>query len=430
MSSGSVREFKLSSGYRNYLFILLCLLYFFDYTDRMVVSSLFPFIKKDWGLTDAQCGMFVSAVYWSILIFTFPVSILVDRWSRRKTIGLMAVVWSLATAICALASNFVQMFLARGLIGVGEAGYSPGGTAMISGLYPQEKRSLMIGIWNAFIPFGAAVGIAVGGIVAVNFGWRYAFGLVALPGLIVAILFFFVKDYKTVDLTKTVSSNGAGPTKSKMKTGDIYKEFTSTPSLIFTYLGFACAVFVTSSLMTWLPTFFHRIHGIPEDRAGVMAGSVMLLAIIGSPMGGYLTDLWSKKNPKARPLFASISIMVTLIILVIAFSFLEGTPRYIMIMVSGVTGIAFIPAASAMTQDVVHPGLRSISYALCMIFQTLLGSSTAPIAIGAISDSYGIMTAMNVLPIILVIAAVLFFLASIYYVRDLEKVEKVVLEME
>ncbi len=164
----SPKEYKLSKGYTNYIFILLFLLYFFDYVDRLVVTSLFPFIKADWGITDAQCGMLVSAVYWSIVIFTFPVSILVDRWSRKKSIGLMAIIWSLATAACALTRNFSQLRAARMLIGIGEAGYAPGGTAMIAGLYPEEKRSRMMGIWNMSIPLGSAVGIALGGIIATH----------------------------------------------------------------------------------------------------------------------------------------------------------------------------------------------------------------------------------------------------------------------
>ncbi len=429
-TGGSSREYKLSKGYRNYVFILLCLLYLFDYMDRMVVTSLFPFIKQDWGLTDAQCGLFVSAVYWSIIIFTFPISVLVDRWSRRKTIGLMAVVWSVATAVCAFTKSFPQLFLARGVIGVGEAGYAPGGTAMIAGLYPQEKRAQIMGIWNAFIPIGSALGIAIGGIVATNIGWRHAFGLVALPGLIVAILFFFIKDYKTVGLTKTVDSGGAGQIKRKMKTADIVREFLSTPSLIFTNFGFPCVTFVTVSLMTWLPTYFHRVQGIAEDRAGVMAGSVMILALIGSPLGGYLSDRWLRTRANARPLFAAITTLISAILLFIALSFLDGNARYVCILLVGLTIIAFLPAAASITQDVVHPGLRAISYALCVVIQNLLGSSTGPIVIGSMSDSFGIGSAMQVLPLSLVAGALMFFLASFFYVKDLDKVEKVTLEME
>jgi len=424
------REYRLSAGYRNYVFILLCLLYLFDYMDRMVVTSLFPFIKQDWGLTDAQCGLLVSAVYWTIIIFTFPVSVLVDRWSRRKTIGIMAVVWSVATALCALTRSFPQLFIARGVIGIGEAGYAPGGTAMLAGLYPQEKRAQVMGVWNAFIPIGSALGIGIGGIVATHWGWRHAFGLVALPGLIVSILFFFIKDYKTVDLLKTVKGGDRASPREKMRAGDIFREFMATPSLLFTIFGFPCVTFVTVSLMTWLPTYFHRVQGIPEARAGVMAGAVMLLALIGSPLGGYLSDKWSRHRENARPLFAAITTLISALILFVALHFSDADMRYIGILLVGLTIIAFLPAAAAITQDVVHPGLRAISYALCVVIQNLLGSSTGPIVSGTISDLYGTETAMSVLPIALVIGAGLFFGASFFYVKDIEKVEKVNLEME
>lgn len=138
-----------------FIFTLLFLLYMFDYMDRLVIVSLFPFLKLEWGITDTQCGLLVSAVYWSILIFTLPVSILIDRWSRIKTIGLMAVLWSAATLACAFTKNFGQLFMARTAIGLGEAGYAPGGTAMISALFPKEKErrfwasGMPLSLWEA-----------------------------------------------------------------------------------------------------------------------------------------------------------------------------------------------------------------------------------------------------------------------------------------
>ncbi len=141
----------------------------------------------------------------------------------------MAVLWSLATALCALTGNFVQLLFTRALIGIGEAGYAPGGSAVISGLYPEDKRSKMMGLWNASIPLGTAIGVLAGGIIATRLGWKHAFGIVALPGLIVAILFFFVKDYKTVDLSVTDSQNQ----KIKMKPGDILQRI---PLQTFAYL--------------------------------------------------------------------------------------------------------------------------------------------------------------------------------------------------
>jgi len=406
----SPKEYKLSKGYTNYIFILLFLLYFFDYVDRLVVTSLFPFIKADWGITDAQCGMLVSAVYWSIVIFTFPVSILVDRWSRKKSIGLMAIIWSLATAACALTRNFSQLRAARMLIGIGEAGYAPGGTAMIAGLYPEEKRSRMMGIWNMSIPLGSAVGIALGGIIATHWGWRHAFGLVALPGLIVAILFFFVKDYKTVELTKTVKETSA---KVKMKTGEIAREFLHTPSLILTYFGFAAMVFVTSSLMTWLPSYLNRVYNIPVDQAGMKVGIIMMMAIVGAPLGGFLADMWTKKRKNARLLLSALSAILSAVIFYMAFVLFTGSTQYILLLAGGLTVMTFVPAAAAVTQDVVHPGLRAVSYAFCVIVQNLLGASVGPVFIGAMSDKYGIAAAVAMLPLFLVVAAGLFFIGSL-----------------
>ena len=141
MDNGQSEGYLLSKGYSYYVFALLFLLYMFDYIDRLVVVSLFPFLKRDWGLTDTQCGLLVSAVSWAILVFSFPVSLLIDRWSRKKCIGVMAVLWSLATAACAFAKNFPQLFLSRTAIGIGEAGYAPGGDGHDRGLVSGRKNA-------------------------------------------------------------------------------------------------------------------------------------------------------------------------------------------------------------------------------------------------------------------------------------------------
>ncbi|HUW93323.1 MAG TPA: MFS transporter [Bacteroidales bacterium] len=411
-------------GYTNYVFMLLFLLYMFDYIDRMVVTSMFVSIEKDLGITHTQSGLLVSAVYWAIVLLTFPISILIDRWNRTKTIGIMAVLWSLATVLCALTGNFLQLVLTRAMIGVGEAGYAPGGSAMISGLYPQEKRSKMMGLWNASIPLGTAIGVLLGGIIATRLGWKHAFGIVAIPGMIVAILFFFVKDYKTVDLSFVDSQN----VKTKMKKRDIVREFLSKPSLIFTYFGFAAVVFVTTSMITWLSTYFHVTRDMSMEKAGTMASAVMVLAIIGAPVGGIITDRWRKKNIKARLIFPALTSMLAALFLMVALWFTKGTVQYIFFLLMGVTITAFISGAAAVTQDVIHAGLRAMSYAIAVVVQNLLGASTAPLVIGKLYDLYSIETAMSILPIVLAVAAILFFTGSRYYTKDLEKVVKIELQ--
>ena len=423
--------YLFTKRYTNYIFMLLFLLYMFDYIDRMVITSLFPFLKADWNLTDTQCGALMSAVYWSIVLFTFPVSILVDRWSRRKTIGLMAVLWSLATGLGALAGNYRQLFSARTVIGIGEAGYAPGGSAMMSALYPDRKRSWMMGLWNASIPLGSAIGVAIGGIIATYWGWRHAIGIVAIPGFIIAILFFFVKDYKTIGLEKTVTKadKKAERKKVRMSIVDMFKEFLAKPSLIFTYFGMAAVVFTTTSLLTWLPTYFHRVQGVLEKDSGIKASAVMLFAIIGAPLGGYITDRWRKKQINARLLVPTITSLVSAILMFLAFSVFGGQMQYLILLSMGISITAFIAATAAVTQDVVHPGMRAISYAVAVVIQNLLGASLGPIVMGAISDATNIQTAFTFLPIALLVASALFFAGSFYYEKDLRKVEKVKLEI-
>lgn len=412
-----------------YIFVLLFLLYMFDYIDRLVVVSLFPYIRQDWNLTDAQCGLLVSAVYWSILLFTLPASILIDRWSRKKSIGIMSVLWSIATLACAWTRNYWQLFSARAFIGIGEAGYAPGGTAMISALFPRELRARMLGIWNASIPLGSALGIALGGLIAERFGWRYAFGLVALPGLVVALLFFRVRDYKTVELDSGTFAKDNRP-RDGHTWRDVTLYFARIRSLLFNNLAFAGNVLVTTSLMSWLPTYFNRTEGLPMGQAGVKSSVIMLMAIIGAPLGGFLADRWFRVRTNARLLFCVLSSLATAAVFFSAFSIFRGNTQYLLLVIGGICAVAFVPASVAVTQDVVHPGLRATSLSICIIIQHILGSSLGPPVTGYFSDNHGIGYAMMLLPLFNLAAALFFLLASFYYNADAAKVADCRIEAE
>jgi MFS family permease len=297
---------------------------------------------------------------------------------------------------------------------------------MISGLYPVDRRARMMGLWNASIPLGSAIGVLLGGIIAAKLGWKHAFGIVAVPGLIVAILFLFVKDYKTVDLSFYDKSSN----KIKMEKKDMVKEFITKPSVLLTYLGMAAVVFVTTSMLTWLPTYFEKIRNIPQETAGKMASSVMVLALVGAPLGGYLTDIWRKSKDNARLMFPAISTLMSAIALFIALALFKGTIQYVVFLIFGVLVLAFISGAASVTQDVIHPGLRATSYAIAVVVQNLLGASTAPVIMGKIYDLTNIQTALSVLPFILLIGALLFWLGSRHYVKDLGKVAKIAMEAE
>ncbi|MDX9813024.1 MAG: MFS transporter, partial [Bacteroidales bacterium] len=294
------------------------------------------------------------------------------------------------------------------------------------GLYPIEKRSKMMGIWNASIPLGTAIGVALGGIIATHIGWKHAFGIVAFPGLIVAVLFLFVKDYKTVDLSFVDRSNN----RVKMERKDLFREFLTKPSILFTYFGIAAVVFVTTSLLTWLATYFQTTRDLAQDKAGSMASAVMVLALIGAPVGGILTDKWRKTQVNARLLLPAISTLISAVLLFAALYIFSGIVQYIVFLMLGICIMVFISGAAAVTQDVIHPGLRATSYAIAVVVQNLLGSSTAPLVLGKIYDNSTIQNALSILPYVLVVGSLLFYLGSRYYEKDMQKVTRVDLVAE
>jgi MFS family permease len=425
----SSKDFEVSRGYAYYVFLLLFLLYLFNYVDRMVIASLFPYLKADWGLTDTQCGWFASIVTLMMTVFVFPVSLLVDRWSRKKAIMIMGVLWGFASAACAVTRSFTQLIFARSFVGIGEAAFTSGGHAMIAAYFPEEKRATMNGLFTAAIPMGTAIGVILGGAIAESYGWRYAFGIMAIPGIIVAILFYWVKDYKTVAITKRAHS-ADGLIHVKMKAADVAREFIHTPSVLFTYLGYVGNTFVTTALMTWLPSYYHRVDNLPMDKAGMKAAVVFLLAIIGAPIGGLVIDKLRKRWLNARMSIPAVTSLLTGLFVFIGFSFFEGTPQYIFLLLFGFTAPMFAAGGSAVTQDVVHPGLRAFSYSLAQFFMMALGYTLSPIFVGAISDRYDLLTAFQFLPLFALLGAIAFFIGSFYYVKDLHKVERVVLKEE
>jgi MFS family permease len=425
----SPKDFEVTRGYAYYVFLLLFLLYLFNYVDRMVIASLFPYLKADWGLTDTQCGWFASIVTLMMTVFVFPVSLLIDRWSRKKAIAIMGILWGFASVACAVTSNFIQLIFARSFVGIGEAAFTSGGHAMIAAYFPEEKRATMNGLFTAAIPMGTAIGVILGGVIAETLGWRYAFGIMAIPGVIVAVLFFWVKDYKTVAIMKKAQTD-TGLLHVKMKPLDIAKEFLNTPSVLFTYLGYVGNTFVTTALMTWLPSYYHRVDNLPMDKAGMKTAVVFLLAIIGAPIGGLVIDKLRKRWLNARMSIPALTSLLAGLFVFIGFSFFVGTPQYIFLLLFGFFAPMFAAGGSAVTQDVVHPGLRAFSYSLAQFFMMALGYTLSPIFVGAISDRYDLLTAFQFLPLFALLGAIAFFIGSFYYVRDLHKVERVVLKEE
>src|SRR6476660_8608880 len=191
------------------VFAIIFALMVVDYVDRQVVVSMFPHLKAQWDLSDRELGALVSIVSITVALGAVPLSFLADRWSRVKSIFLMAVVWSLATIACAFADSYLQLIGARSVVGLGEAAYGTVGAALLASLFPPRMRSTVLGAFLAAAMVGSVLGVMLGGFIAERWGWQAGFGAVGIPGLLLCFVFLaIVRDYKTVPLPRKERTAG------------------------------------------------------------------------------------------------------------------------------------------------------------------------------------------------------------------------------
>ena len=179
----------VSSRQATYTVAVLAVVYAFNYIDRQLIVILQEAIKQDLGFADWQLGLlsgFAFAIFYTLM--GVPIARYADRANRRNIIALAITTWSLMTAVCGAVGNFWQMFLARVGVGVGEAGCSPPAHSMISDLYPQERRATAMSTYNLGVYLGVLVGFIAGGWLNEIVGWRMAFVMVGLPGVLIALL--------------------------------------------------------------------------------------------------------------------------------------------------------------------------------------------------------------------------------------------------
>ena len=187
-----------SKSYRTTVLWLLTLMYVISFIDRQIIGILSPFIKNEMGLTDAQLG-WLKGLAFALLysIVGIPIAWLADRYSRKKIITVSLIAWSGFTALTGMAGSFMQMFLARIGVGIGEAGGSPPSHSIISDLYPKEKRASALGIYSLGIPIGIGFSYLLAGALVEKFGWRGTLYILGVAGILLAvILAIIVKEPK------------------------------------------------------------------------------------------------------------------------------------------------------------------------------------------------------------------------------------------
>jgi MFS family permease len=422
-------EFTVGGPWAVFTLVVATMLYVVNYMDRMVLSATLPLIKADLALSDAQCGWLGTIYFIVVAALTMPAAILCDRWSRKKSLAIMALLWSAATFLTGMGGRFLPLFAARGGVGVGEAGFAPGGIAYVSGSFREQSRAKVTGVFNLGQPLGSILGIVVAGVAAQanlwGLGWRSPFFLFAVPGVLLGILVLFTRDYPTTPITAADSGD------ERMGVGRGLLIVLKTPTLLFTSLGVGALSFVGGAVGHWLPTYFVRTRGIDVAKASYLMGGIILVACVGPIIGGILADEWKKTRNNARPLTAALVALLLGVFLYSGFFVdLAGllSASYLIFIVAGVLLFAYTAPAYAVTQDLVPRSMRSISMGLLVLITYGTLGAYSPVLVGWLSDTLGtagtpnLTAAFMFVPPVAFLGAIFFFLAARFHDRDVARV--------
>lgn len=393
----------------------------FDYIDRQVIVSLFPYMKADWGLSDKQLGALVSALSIVLAACALPVSLVADRVSRVKSIVTMATVWSIASISCMFTRNYSTLLAARAVVGVGEAGYGAVGAALIATHFPDRMRSALMGSFMAAASVGSVLGVALGGVIAARWGWQAAFGVVGIPGLVLSLAYIKVRDYHTVD----VGTQAQGATRSAVGVfRAAFGALKRSPTLLWVGFGSAVQLIVLSAMWAWLPSFLNRVHGIAPAQAGVHAALVVLCGAVGSVVWGVVCDMAGKRYPRARVLSMGVLCLISTAVLGAAFALpllgvqLSNQAQFALFAIGGFFATCTAGPSAAIVMNVVHPGFRATGASILGLLQNLFGMAMGPLIGGVLSDAFGLQTALAVTPIFGIAAAWMLVIGSRTYERD------------
>jgi MFS family permease len=389
MSNQNSNQFQVGGAKARFVLIICSLLFAVNYMDRLVMSVVLQPMKIDLGLTDAQVGYINGAFFLGVAIFSMPVARIIDVWSRKKMIGLLAVIWSIFTFATGRAAGFASLLTLRLGVGIGEAGFAPGGTALISASYPPEKRGGKLGVFNTFITVGVIFGLILGGYLSANYGgWRTPFYVFAIPGIILGILAFFMQDYSLKE------ADGSAVVHDSL--GSTLKQLFKIPTLRWLYAGLAMYILVQYGVMTWFPALLMRAFEIKEDKAGLIMAGVTVIGILGPILGGIIADKWGKKVGGGRMRLAGLSIGIAIFLLMLTLLFtIDLTNRNLMIFSMTMMPIYSIfigmatPAISATSQDVVSAKMRGLAWGAGIMVAFLIGGTLGPIIVGKVADITG-----------------------------------------
>lgn len=378
---------------------ILALVNFVNYVDRQILFPLFPFIRRDFGLTFFELGWLATAFTIVLSIGSLPLGMLADRVSRKKVISFGVIFWSFATFLSGIAPSFRFLLGARALVGVGEAAYTPAGTAIISATFPQRVRARVQAIFDTGMFIGGAVGIALGGIMAQWLGWRAAFFLVGIPGLVLGLL------------ALTLPSNSVAD-KAEAHEGIAISYLLRRKPYVLVLISGWFSAFAGYSYIAWGPEFVQDYLHFTSREAGVMLGTVVILAGMGGVLtGATLADYLARRVSAGRAMTVPIGFLISVPFI---YSGLHATSKLHFMIFFGV-GTFFLTWYHGPVTATIHDLIPARGHATALgfysLFVNLFSMALAPIIIGRIADEKNLLSALHISVVAQILGALFFVLA-------------------
>jgi MFS transporter, Spinster family, sphingosine-1-phosphate transporter len=407
-------KFMIGSAYT--ALAILAFINLLSYLDRYIVAAVIESLKNaNLGLTDTNLGTLMSAF---IVVYTLVAPIfgaLGDRRSRPRLIALGVAIWSFATALSGFAVNYFTLLLARAAVGVGEASYVTIAPSLLSDYFPVRQRGRVMAVFFCAIPVGSALGYVVGGLVDKHFGWRQAFFVAGAPGLLLAILCLFLKDPPRGGQEGGAAvASAAQSRRSTIKTTlTTYVRLFKDKAYALTVLGYAAYTFAVGGLAFWMPAFLERARGVPRAEATVSFGTIVVITgFIGTFIGGWVGDYCAKRSQQAYLWICAGSVLAAAPFVWLALSTHNHTTYLINMVIAQLLLFLSTGPINAAIANLVTAGERATAIALSVFTIHVLGDVISPPLIGAVSDASSLEKGVQIVPIAVLIAGLIWIFAA------------------
>ena len=365
---------------------LLLVVYIFNFLDRQIVNILAEPIARDLDLSDTQIGLMTGiafALFYTIL--GLPIARYADRpgTDRGTLIALALAVWSAMTALCGVAQNFAQLLLARIGVGVGEAGCTPAAHSLIADSVEPAKRASALAFYALGISIGSLLGMLIGGILADTIGWRRAFMVVGLPGLLLAVVvWIFLRDPRRTRILEVKSS-----TIPVLGMGAAIRSLMLSRAYVLLLVAGSSASFLSYGKTTWTTIFFQRTHGMSPSEVGSWFGVWGGLAgIAGTLLGGWLADRYGKSDRRHVMTAPAIGMMIAAPLAFGAYLATDWRVALAMLMLPTLLNSLYYGPTYSSAQGLVPLQARAMASAILLFCQNLIGLGLGPLFFGMLSD--------------------------------------------